>query len=883
MFDYPSSDGTGLKYGIGVAQMSDSSTSGTTDLYYGVVSWSKDGGFTVNAQGVLTGQQSTGSCSPAVAAVDIMRESMILGEPAVVTVEDNVELHFLAQAPPKHWDRVLAEGSGLEADGKDGYMTVDAFSRISNSALVSADGYFTSVSQEAGQGYTYAETKTSDGTWGLDFGYELKQRRDLFDAANLRHKGNNNSTDDDPLLDVGVSHTGEVVNNNTSSYTHSVSFAFSAEADRDDQLYYTMMDYNICRYPVIYPEKLRTVRALDEAGKEMVDTDGNPLYMTRYIQYVVPTEKKTVFSSTGGRGLSWYQPMHDGFNLFTYPRELREITGYPQGEESKEDDDPLKYINGRVYVWGEDQVIGNLDATTFEMSVEGSDTTEEEDVQTYTLGGHAYYHPMFGTNSRHMFKVDLNGDHTWETDSTTTLDTHEGLGAMVNWSGIKADYDGQFTAADMQFTADIAYFTQDDGAFIVGYSIPRIGSVESGSGKLWGPHSPYNKHPDPGLILPLRWGNQLQVTDDGTTLTENDNEYLRYTLRGLNFTKSGDVSASIGEEGRYQIPIRLLERGENYQVSLRVVNYSFVDTKEPVKVGFYWQRIDETSTLPLNDIDEIKKLPMLKDEYGDAEIELEGIDGRNGKSGADNWQDVTFYWTAHEDEENRLGYIHAVVESGETQLNTDNDHGYALVGIYDPAVFDLVNDYSVSTVAASRVASVASVADSEKPNLSVSGVRAYALNDDGTVGEELKGDDIRRYVKMRLFATVSYEAGDIPVGDRTVRLENAPLVRMALMASRPGSNRAILGVQELPLMPDGDSYEFSFDYDPSKTDPSLALTIGAVSPILSRAMQSDGEDHSVTLWEAQSSGGRSGGGCSAGWGALALPALVPLALLRRKK
>lgn len=171
VFDYPSSDGTGLKYGIGVAQMSDSSTSGTTDLYYGVVSWSKDGGFTVNAQGVLTGQQSTGSCSPAVAAVDIMRESMILGEPAVVTVEDNVELHFLAQAPPKHWDRVLAEGSGLEADGKDGYVTVDAFSRISNSALVSADGYFTSISQEAGQGYTYAETKTSDGTWGLDFGY----------------------------------------------------------------------------------------------------------------------------------------------------------------------------------------------------------------------------------------------------------------------------------------------------------------------------------------------------------------------------------------------------------------------------------------------------------------------------------------------------------------------------------------------------------------------------------------------------------------------------------------------------------------------------------------------------------------------------------------
>lgn len=603
--------------------MSDSNTSGATDLYYGVVMWSRDEGFTVRAHGVVYGAQSTGSCSPAVAAVDLMRESMILGEPAVVTVEDNVELHFLAQAPPKHWDRVLAEGSGLEPDGRDGYVTVDAFSRISNSALVSADGYFTSVSKETGQGYTYAETKVSDGTWGLDFGYELKQRRNLFDAANnLTHRGNNNSTDDDPLLDVGVSHTGEVVNNNTSSYTHSVSFAFSAEADHDDQLYYTMMDYNICRYPVIYPERLRTMPALDnETGKEIYDDDGNQVYMTRYVQYVVPTEKKTVFSSTGGRGLSWYQPMHDGFNLFTYPRELREITGYPQGEQNKDEDDPLKYINGRVYVWGEDQVIGNLDATTFEMSVEGSETTEEEDVQTYTLGGHAYYHPMFGINSRHMFKVDLNGDYSWETASTTTLDTSKGLGAMVNWSGIKADYDGQFAASDMQFTADIAYFTQDDGAFVVGYSIPRIGSGESGSGKLWGPRSPYNTHPDPGLILPLRWGNQLQVTDDGTTLTENENEYLRYTLRGLNFTKSGGTTASYGEDGRYQLPIRLLERGTPYEVSLRVVNYSFVETEAPVTVGFYWQRIDETSALPLNGIDEIKQLPLLRTADGeDAEI-----------------------------------------------------------------------------------------------------------------------------------------------------------------------------------------------------------------------------------------------------------------------
>lgn len=885
VFDYPSSDGAGVKYGVGVAQMSDSGTSGATDLYYGVVSWSKDGGFTVNAQGSLRGEQSTGSCSPAVAAVDIMRESMILGEPAVVTVEDNVELHFLAQAPPKHWDRVLAEGSGLKADGRDGYVTVDAFSRISNSALVSADGYFTSVSKETGQDYTYAETKVSDGTWGLDFGYELKQRRDLFDAANqLTHRGNNNSTDDDPLLDVGVSHTGEVVNNNTSSYTHSVSFAFSAEADRDDQLYYTMMDYNICRYPVIYPERLRTMPALDnETGKEIYDDDGNQVYMTRYVQYVVPTEKKTVFSSTGGRGLSWYQPMHDGFNLFTYPRELREITGYPQGEQNKDEDDPLKYINGRVYVWGEDQVIGNLDATAYEMSVEGSETTEEEDVQTYTLGGHAYYHPMFGINSRHMFKVDLNGDYSWETASTTTLDTHKGLGAMVNWSGIKADYDGQFTAADMQFTADIAYFTQDDGAFVVGYAIPRIGSGESASGKLWGPRSPYNIHPDPGLILPLRWGNQLQVTDGGTTLTENENEYLRYTLRGLNFTKSGGESASTGEDGRYRLPIRLLERGADYEVSLRVVNYSFVRTKEPVTVGFYWQGIDETSALPLNDVDEIKKLPMLITSDGeDAEIELEGIDGRHGRNGTDNWQDVSFYWNVPEDEEDRLGYVHAVVTSGETQLNTDNDHGYALIGTYDPSIFDLINDYQTASVAASRGASTAAVADSEKPNLSVSNVRAFALNDDGTAGDELKGSDINRYTKMRISATVSYKAGEIAVGDKTVTLDNALLVRMALLASRPGSNRAVLGAQELPLMPDGDSYDFSFDYDPSKTDPNLALTIGASSPVLSRSMQADAGDNAVTLWEAAETGG-GGGGCSLGWGALALPALAPLALWRGRR
>ena len=102
-----------------------------------------------------------------------------------------------------------------------------------------------------------------------------------------------------------------------------------------------------------------------------------------------------------------------------------------------------------------------------------------------TGGAHAYYHPTIGKlipRSREItVKVDIEGDYTWGTDSTTTTNASEMYGMTMAWPGARSYtmYTDNWSAADMQFKSDAAYFTQDDGAFCVGYAVPELESFQS--------------------------------------------------------------------------------------------------------------------------------------------------------------------------------------------------------------------------------------------------------------------------------------------------------------------------------------------------------------------------------------------------------------------
>ena len=222
--------------------------------------------------------------------------------------------------------------------------------------------------------------------------------------------------------------------------------------------------------------------------------------------------------------------------------------------------------------------------------------------------------------------------------------------------------------------------------------------------------------------------------------------------------------------------------------------------------------------------------------------------------------------------------------SGE-ELNAGNNHGWALIGMYDPSDFEYTLESGAGTLgqaAGTKAASAAEIA--EYPNLSVKDIKAYEIitDEDGDVTyKETKLDESSRYMKLRIDATVSFEGGNVYIGDEAREINYLPAVRCALFAGDGRGHNAILGAQERPIVKEGEDYTVSFTYDPELCPAWCGVAVRAFSPFLQAANQSDPESQSAQLWHAQTGG--SGGGCSAGWGALAMLAVVPLALLRRKK
>ena len=845
---------------------------GEGNVDVGVFSWSPSSSLQLEGKGWYQGVMMRGNMGPIVQAVDFYEESFVVGEPTVVTVEDNIELFMVTQAPPKHWDRVRAAGSALSGYAEeDGKVTLDSF------AVFDTEGYYTGMQLNKEWGKSSSTTKVSEGKYGGSLGVDISHKGTVMDRVFHRSEDNAN---EDPMIDTAVKLSGEAVYDHTDGYSSTLNGTFSYKADRDDQLYYRANDYNICRYPVIYPESRRYVTVSDDNGVEYKAQS--------YIQYIVPTETASTFTPTPGRSVSWYEPRHDNYNLFTYPKRLTDITGYPQGRDKKisiNENDPLADVNGEVFVTGSGNVIGNLDVSEFHLDASATSSDSVLDNNRGTIAPHIYIHPTVGKrfpfgNREATIKVDLEGDYTWGTDSTTTTDASEMYGMTMAWPGARnyTMYTDNWSAADMQFKSDAAYFTQDDGAFCVGYAVPELESFQS---KIWGPGSPYETYADPGLLLPFRWNNDIKNKSAGQNLesmvyylAENDNPNTSHQMRGLSFERV-DNGAPV-TTGAYQgTATKLLECGQKYNLRLRVINYSFVNTRE-VKVKFYYQPwteggVNYPAANPATD-------GGCYDITGGNPAAINSISGRTGNSDSgDNWDYAVLNgWTAPTN--TGLGWLHAVISYDGEQLSTDNDHGYVLVGSYDPQDF-----FGTVSAQAANIAHAASVSVENYPDIAITGVTAYEMAKDGTVSQEpLTIDEKSRSKKMKIDVSVKYTGGRLNIGGKEKEINYLPLLRVGLLAGKRGVNRSLLGATEFPLIRAGEERTFSFVYDPKNCDYNYGVAVRAFSPYLFASEQRDPRSQYKVLWNSIEHNGGSGGGCSAGLGALALLALLPLAWRKKR-
>lgn len=824
LFQYP--DGAAnikLPRQIAVSHMGGSSTGNDSkcNLDWGIFSWNSTDGLKLLGKGLATDLAKVDNVIPKVAAVDLNRESMVLGDPARLTVQDNIEPLFVTQAPPKHWDVVSGEFAGANPPDASGNSRVDAFFNLS--------GYATTIDSNSSQETITMTTDTSTGTFGAQASYSRSQTFVFKDAV--------------PLLDIGAQYAMDKVNETTSGQTWKATSAFSATAETDDQLYYRCNDYEIWRYPVLYPESQRTVQVTDEKG--------NAVSAQNFLQFVIPKTVETVFAPAEGRRVSWYEPLHDNLNLFTYPRKLEDIEGFPAGRSAKSPSDPWLDTNGLVIVKGNKQQIGNPDKSSFTAELSQSSHSSELSSLSQTVGGNASKNfgfrgllaNAFTPGKANTINVSLEGDYSWQTATTTTADASRMKGFTVSWPGAKNYQNaGGFSLEDQQFESDIAIYTEDSGAFCIGYTVNTLKSARS---RLWGEGSPLRTLPDPGLLLPFRY---LTSGAENTTVD-------RLLIRGLLF-EGKEIAFDLEKLPGKALPIKTPVTGR-----FRVINYSFVGAREPLSASIYYQPLGSSEITP-----DLSKAELV------ATVPVTPISGREEYADNDNWEEVAFDWTTPATTGN--GYLHVKLDYNGQELSVANNNGYALVGCYDPADFAALESSSARYASCGAAASL---------DLAIVSTKVRALNDDGTTGEELDISALPNDREVEVECTVRLSA----TGNSSVKA--LPLVRLYLF----GGGGSILAAKELPALRVGDEWTLRLTGNLAEAAKAGVDTMRLVasSPYLKVLDEADPVNNAVTLKLAtgtptpKPSGGSSSSCAAVPWpiAAIALTLTVGPSLRRRKR
>ena len=794
MFIYPTTEK--LRKQIALASTMDSSSGSKESLKWGVFSWDASAGLKLLGKGAKTDGAMASNVVPTITAADLDGDSMVLGEPTGFTVYDNIEPVFIIQAPPRHWDILSVNGTN---------KTMDAFSVL--------NGYSTTMTGKTTDASAQTTTKTSSGHWGASAGITVAKVNVFKENAKM--------------FDAGIKYAGEAASKNTSGKTVTTTASLTAVAQYDDQIYFRANTHDVWRYPVLSP-----------ASQAFVVVDG--VSYRRFVQFIVPQVIQSSFASTAGKEVDWYEPWHNGLNLFSYPRTLEQTRDYPQGASTKPEDDFWKDINGLVLAKSTGQIMGNVDSTSSNFTMEVKTHEEELHSLKNTVSAYANLNlPSRGKVIKVTGSFGLTGDYSYGTDSITTSDKSKLGGVTVSWPGV-ASYisPSGLTPSDQQFTVDASIYTTDSGTVSFAYAVTNLYKKYSA---LWGDDSPYNKTPDPALNLPRQW-----VINAGKWQA-NPFPGDAARLRGLLFQEASIVQDSGGISGQ-ALPINT-----PVHAVLRVYNYSFVATGK-VTATLSFQPITSTHDDP-----DVTKATAL------GSTTIPSIPGRN-QGTSNNWQDLGIQFTTHGKQ--TMGYLHAMLSTEGGNLQTANDHGYILVGVYDPAQQPLGRP----SVALAHP----EAASGKKLNIVAGSLSVRPLNADGSLGEE----------------TTQLEPGRAAVIQGAVRYDRvaagAPNVLFNVSVYlRNMSTGGVLSHRTLPMVESGAENVVRMLFTAPDTAQTMPLQMIVTSDTLPAADDENpaGRVASRDLTVGNpNSGGGSSGGCALGLvpGAPGL-VLLPLLLLLKKR
>jgi hypothetical protein len=747
----------------------------------------------------------------AFAAADLFNESTILGEPTQFTLQSEVKPSAVIQAPPKHWDVI------------SGDMIMDAFSLLT-AASSSTHGYEVDFTSSTGSTSISSTTDSSSFSVGeqvsatVTFGNFLV--KDTFTA--------------------GFNAAQKKMEENTHNEKKSTTVTFTAAAHDDDQLYYTETDYTLWRYPILWPLEVRTG---DDGGQ-------------RFVQFVVPTQVNSLAIASPGRNVSWYEPLFDTYNLFTYPRDVKQILGYPSSA-NKPGGSSWASLNGKplfdfgnIFIGNGDQVTATVTqasdvSDTDKTDVSSTISVTESDTLKFSLAGQG------GSGT-----VGSKQDWAWSSAKIGTTDVSNVSTIALFWpggSGYKSP--GNYTLADQQFRVSGGVYTQDDGTLRTAFAVTELQN-RNGS-NLWGGTSPYWTAPDPGLLLPWRY------TWQGGARVANTAENAKQ-IRGVGYT---DYNSNA------------LPTDTEETITFRVFNYSFINAPA-FTYDVYYQKVNSGADQP--DITKAEKIL--------SDINVPAIPGRSDNTlQPDNWSDASFQWKTPSDEGN--AYLHIVLKPAGAQLSTENDAGHIDIGIYDPSKYGV----SSANVKSTNTLNSLEMRMNARAKLETEGGRLFFHSlsiTDGRNGEltdvlQNPRPSIPRDRPSAISATVRLEEGDLPDG-----LGGLPLVKVNLYA-----DGVPVGSKHIPFLASGHSRTITFDYDPAHYSSVNPKKLGMRVYSHLTGFSDDEEDplsHFVELEFADDKGSgdfelefvddKGSDGCDAGLtGGLAILGALGAALLTRKK
>lgn len=433
-----------------------------------------------------------------VAIGDIDGDSVMLGEPIHLVVQQHIQPLVIIAEPPKHIDYIKdAQGNLIELD----------VSRFTGRDYPFMPGFTDSQKQEI----TTTTKSQSDWNFGVKISEDVKMSFGI------------------PLIDRVKVNVQAAVNYTYGHHSaemnkdyHSVEMGKGLQATGDDYVVARVMNVHVWRYPVI--------------GQTVEDEDGNEGQL--YVQITLPSDEKT--QNVHGTDVEWYQPVHENGNIFSYPWLPGQIEDLSQGQI---------LTDLQSFTTGAGSFTYYVDWTG--VTEEGKETSSSnklsEDVSITAQAKILFFNSKTTANEHY--------DHTWSslTTSDTTLTKSQGI--SITMPELAKGYSYEFTpliysTGVEQVKQDNTTITMPTGALKVDF---MVDPTATSAAEWWQHLSGYGDNTDLALNLPNRW-----VSDDGgNTWRFNEGAYNLNTMKGLYLLDADDEEFGYFIKDGEQVTVRV--------------------------------------------------------------------------------------------------------------------------------------------------------------------------------------------------------------------------------------------------------------------------------------------------------------------------------------